>query len=72
MLLSVCLCSIFLIRLGVDKTYKWLTENYYEITQLNVAWIVVYCNICVAAAAAAAKTKALVRQILSGRCLDCV
>jgi hypothetical protein len=31
-------------------------------------WVVAYCNIC--ATAAAAKTKALVSLILSGRCLD--
>ena len=37
MFLSICLCSIFLTRLSVDKTYKWLTENYYGITQSNVA-----------------------------------
>ena len=29
--LSVCLCFIFLTSLGVDKTYEWLTENYYGI-----------------------------------------
>ena len=68
MFLSICLCSIFLTRLGVDKTYERLTENYYGITQSNVAWVIARCNIC--ATTAAAKSKALVRPILSGQCLD--
>ena len=68
MLLSICLCSIVLTSLGVDKTYKRLTENYYGITRSNVAWVVARCNICTTTAAA--KTKVLVRPILSGRCLD--
>jgi len=68
MLLSICLCSIVLTSLGVDKTYERLTENYYGITRSNVAWVVARCNICTTTAAA--KTKVLVRPILSGRCLD--
>jgi hypothetical protein len=45
-----------------------VTENYYGITRSNVAWVVARCNICTTTAAA--KTKALVRPILNGRCLD--
>lgn len=67
-LLPVCLCSIFLTRLGVDKTHERITENYYGITRSNVAGVVASCNIY--ATTAAAKTKAQVRPILSGQCLD--
>jgi hypothetical protein len=64
MVCSACLSMLyFLTSLGVDKTYKRLTENYYGITQSNVAWVVACCNIC--ATTATAKTKALVRPILS-------
>ena len=66
--LSIYLYSIFLTGLGVDKTYKWLIENYYSITQSNVVWVVAYCNIYTTTTTA--KTKALVRLILSGQCLD--
>ena len=68
MLLYIYLYFIFLTALGVDKTYERVTENYYGITWSNVAQVVARCNICTTAAAA--KTKALVRLILSGRCLD--
>jgi hypothetical protein len=66
------LCSILyiilLINIGVEKTYERISENYYGITKANVAWVIKRCNVC--SLNAAAKSKAPVTPILSGRCLD--
>ena len=58
----------FLTRLGIEKTFERILENYYGITKAHVKWVIKQCNIC--CVTASAKTKALVIPILSGRCLD--
>ena len=59
---------ILLINIGVEKIYKQISENYYSITKANIAQVIKHCNVC--SLNAAAKSKALVKPILSSQCLD--
>jgi hypothetical protein len=67
-ILLAYLLILYFPKLGVEKTFERILENYYGITKAHVKWVVKRCNIC--CVTTSAKTKAPVIPILSGRCLD--
>jgi hypothetical protein len=67
-ILLAYLLILYFPKLGVEKTFERILENYYGITKAHVKWVIKRCNIC--CVTASAKTKVLVIPILSGRCLD--
>jgi hypothetical protein len=66
--LLLLLNTIFLTKLGVEKTFERILQNYYGITKAHVKWVIKRCNVC--CLSSISKTKAPVIPILSNRCLD--